>query len=346
MTITLDDIRDQLRRHSPGKQDNHAYALPMVAAMEERAEVDAAYTIALYQWLANGSSILLRDALCRVFANDDFVLIPAMGFVYPWEECWTAIDSAWGAVAFEKGIAPAATEEAPTAPADEVPDGCDSRLSPCGTYMIHEHDCPEAIEHGWPREDAPGAHAPNAETVAALEDSRAGRVHRAKDLHGIIVDAVAEALAMQGDGTGDNMTGVWDMQVQKPYDNDAIWAAFYRDGKTLAEIKEEFGLSSIYELTPWLAAPLMNAPDPDVRARAELPKIEVEVTAREWERQGHGGTSKETDYAILLNGHRLRGYSTHGNMQEGYWGSAAKTEAEKYAAGVRAALGLPTEEGK
>lgn len=179
MTITLDDIRDQLRRHSPGKQDNHAYALPMVAAMEERAEVDAAYTIALYQWLANGSSILLRDALCRVFANDDFVLIPAMGFIYPWEECWTAIDSAWGAVAFEKGIAPAATEEATTAPADEAPEGCD------------DEGCPHyGTPHGHP------ARAPGART-----DQR-------KALHDLIVDAVAEALQMQGDGTGDHMRGL------------------------------------------------------------------------------------------------------------------------------------------
>jgi hypothetical protein len=68
----------------------------------------------------------------------------------------------------------------------------------------------------------------------------------------------------------------------------------------------------------------------------------VEVTAHEWEKMGHGGPSKETNYEVLLNGHRLRGFSTHGNMAEGYWGSAAKTMAEKYADTVRAALAHAT----
>lgn len=36
-----------------------------------------------------------------------------------------------------------------------------------------------------------------------------------------------------------------------PRDNDAIWARFYRDGKTLAEIAAEFG-GSIYDYSPWL----------------------------------------------------------------------------------------------
>jgi len=44
----------------------------------------------------------------------------------------------------------------------------------------------------------------------------------------------------------------------KPYDNDAVWARFYRDGKTLGEICEEFNVG-IYSLSPWLAAPLARA---------------------------------------------------------------------------------------
>lgn len=45
---------------------------------------------------------------------------------------------------------------------------------------------------------------------------------------------------------------------QDAYNNDAIWGAFYRDGKTLGQIAEEFGVS-IYDLSPWLTAPLVRA---------------------------------------------------------------------------------------
>jgi len=40
--------------------------------------------------------------------------------------------------------------------------------------------------------------------------------------------------------------------------NDAIWAAFYRDGKNLGQICGEFNCG-IYDLSPWLTAPLINA---------------------------------------------------------------------------------------
>ena len=39
---------------------------------------------------------------------------------------------------------------------------------------------------------------------------------------------------------------------------DAIWARFYRDNKTLGEIATEFECS-IYDLSPWLTAPLTRA---------------------------------------------------------------------------------------
>ncbi len=43
-----------------------------------------------------------------------------------------------------------------------------------------------------------------------------------------------------------------------PFENDAIWARFYRDGKTLGDICEEFSLG-VYDLSPWLTRPLALA---------------------------------------------------------------------------------------
>ncbi len=40
--------------------------------------------------------------------------------------------------------------------------------------------------------------------------------------------------------------------------NDAVWAAFYRDGLNLGEIAERFSVS-IYDLSPWLTAPRVRA---------------------------------------------------------------------------------------
>lgn len=42
------------------------------------------------------------------------------------------------------------------------------------------------------------------------------------------------------------------------YENDGVWAAFYRDGKTLGQIAEEFECG-IYDLSPWLTSPLTRA---------------------------------------------------------------------------------------
>lgn len=40
--------------------------------------------------------------------------------------------------------------------------------------------------------------------------------------------------------------------------NDAVWAAFYRDGKNLGEICKQFDCG-VYDLSPWLTAPLTRA---------------------------------------------------------------------------------------
>jgi hypothetical protein len=47
-------------------------------------------------------------------------------------------------------------------------------------------------------------------------------------------------------------------KVAQLYANDAVWARFYRDGKNLGEICEEFGCS-VYDLSPWLTKPLTDA---------------------------------------------------------------------------------------
>jgi hypothetical protein len=42
------------------------------------------------------------------------------------------------------------------------------------------------------------------------------------------------------------------------YRNDAVWARFYRDGKTIGQICEEFKCG-VYDLSPWLTAPIVRA---------------------------------------------------------------------------------------
>lgn len=40
--------------------------------------------------------------------------------------------------------------------------------------------------------------------------------------------------------------------------NDAVWARFYRDGKSLGEVCTEFGCR-VYELLPWITDPVVRA---------------------------------------------------------------------------------------
>lgn len=55
------------------------------------------------------------------------------------------------------------------------------------------------------------------------------------------------------------------------YANDAVWAAFYRDGKTLGEICKQFECG-VYDLSPWLTVPLTRA------IMASITKSEASLT--------------------------------------------------------------------
>jgi hypothetical protein len=65
----------------------------------------------------------------------------------------------------------------------------------------------------------------------------------------VMRDALTAALSASPAGVG--------VETQ-PWNNDTIWARFYRDGKTLGEICEEFKCG-VYDLSPWLTAPLVRA---------------------------------------------------------------------------------------
>jgi hypothetical protein len=67
-----------------------------------------------------------------------------------------------------------------------------------------------------------------------------------------------------------------DAEPVKPlHENDAVWARFYRDGKSLGEICEEFKCG-VYDLSPWLTAPLardsLSAQVQDVAGWQLVPK--------------------------------------------------------------------------
>lgn len=57
------------------------------------------------------------------------------------------------------------------------------------------------------------------------------------------------------------------MTRQELINCDAVWARFYRDGKSLGEIAQEFGCS-VYQLSPWLTSPVARAA---LRASDEAP---------------------------------------------------------------------------
>lgn len=56
---------------------------------------------------------------------------------------------------------------------------------------------------------------------------------------------------------------------------------------------------------------------------------------------GYMGRKKVVDYTIYLSHARLRGFSTHGVMNEGYLGRSVETTAKAYAKEVADALGVP-----
>lgn len=67
--------------------------------------------------------------------------------------------------------------------------------------------------------------------------------------------------------------------------------------------------------------------------------VAVFIVSRHWERRGHGGLSKETDFSVHINRFLLRRFSTHGSMEEGYWGSSAESAAIEYANQLATSLG-------
>lgn len=73
---------------------NRGYAFALADAITEKAKSDADYAAALAEWLDQGGTVLLRDRLCRPFENAAFIALSAGHFRYPWDECWTALDSA------------------------------------------------------------------------------------------------------------------------------------------------------------------------------------------------------------------------------------------------------------
>lgn len=71
-----------------------AYALPMLDAIRSAADRDEAFREVLGDWLANGGTVTLRDKLAAPFKDAPFVRALAARFRYPFDECWTSIDTA------------------------------------------------------------------------------------------------------------------------------------------------------------------------------------------------------------------------------------------------------------
>lgn len=88
---------------------------------------------------------------------------------------------------------------------------------------------------------------------------------------------------------------------------------------------------------------LMSAYIRGFNAAKEVAKPKVLLRATKWRSHGHGGDSEDVDYEIFLNDVRLRGYSTHGSMEEGYWGYRAQGIATKYAEDVAKTLNVTME---
>jgi len=87
--LTLDDVRNHIKA-----SDRRHYALPMIDAIELRAETDVKYAAWLHVWLkGDGRTLILRDDLCAPFKEASFVKELEGTFRYPWHECWTALDT-------------------------------------------------------------------------------------------------------------------------------------------------------------------------------------------------------------------------------------------------------------
>jgi hypothetical protein len=72
----------------------------------------------------------------------------------------------------------------------------------------------------------------------------------------------------------------------------------------------------------------------------------IVIMRKDWERRGIGGRRAEADFTVYVasekGSFRCRGYSSHGDMAEGYWGSITRASqmAEQYAAGLASTLGI------
>ena len=143
-TITIDELRAELLKIAPHGNGNRAYAVPMLDAMEKRAGLDEYYATNLRKWLNEGGTVRLRHCLARPFKHDlTGVLAQAAArpcAPYPFDDCWTALDSCWRAVAFQKGIRRPDWGEAPSAPADEVCDPVEEakHVRPCAPGALPE----------------------------------------------------------------------------------------------------------------------------------------------------------------------------------------------------------------
>lgn len=97
MQPTLDDIRaflvfrQKLNPFATGKE-----AFPLLDAIGERAKADPAYAAKLDRWLGDdpeASTVFLRDEIAGIFRDAPWAQ-PRTERLYPFEEMWTALDSA------------------------------------------------------------------------------------------------------------------------------------------------------------------------------------------------------------------------------------------------------------
>ena len=92
-----------------------------------------------------------------------------------------------------------------------------------------------------------------------------------------------------------------------PYENDAVWAAYYRDGKSLGEIADMFGLG-VYDLAPWLREPMERAILND--AVLQSPK-KTDAAAIDFEKSIRAAALREAADTVLRNAWKYRAKAIH-----------------------------------
>jgi hypothetical protein len=92
---TLDAIRARLRATNEFHGNNASYAIPLVDAIEAQARRSPDYAAILSRWLAGGGTLILRHELCPPVRSERVMAQAGQrGFRYPWDQCWTAVDTA------------------------------------------------------------------------------------------------------------------------------------------------------------------------------------------------------------------------------------------------------------